>query len=108
MPLFVSFLSLVDAGHTEFRHVSADNNALIAHDINVDGHGKKTEVVQLFGRYDILNSHCHSHVTRPLSGISFRISGGADRIPYSGSKACVLMLTECMILEGNLQRNKRS
>ena len=66
MPLFVSFLSLVDAGNTEFRLISADNNALIARVMNVDGHGKKTDVVQLFGRYDILNSHCHSHVTRPL------------------------------------------
>ncbi|XP_065772118.1 odorant-binding protein-like [Muntiacus reevesi] len=44
------------AGNTEFRLISVDNNALIAHDINVDGNGKKTEVVQLFGSGDTVNS----------------------------------------------------
>ncbi|XP_043313422.1 odorant-binding protein-like [Cervus canadensis] len=50
------FYALDYAGNTEFRLVSADNNALIAHDINVDEHGKKTEVVQLFGSGDSVNS----------------------------------------------------
>ena len=54
------------------------------------------------------NSHCHSHVTHPLSGLSFRVSGGTDRIPYPGCEACIFMLTEFMILEGNLPRNRRS
>ena len=54
MGLFVSFLSLLDEGHSEFRVVIANNIALIAHVINVDGDGKETELVQLFGRYDIL------------------------------------------------------
>ncbi|KAG5193248.1 hypothetical protein JEQ12_019609 [Ovis aries] len=62
-----------DAGHNEFRPVRVDNGALIAHVINVDEHGKETELV---------------------------ISGGADSIPYSGCKACIFMLTKLRILEG--------
>ena len=54
MALFESFLSLIDAGHTEFRVVRVENNALLADVTNVDGHGKETQLVQLFGRYDIL------------------------------------------------------
>uniref|UniRef100_A0A8C6E8Y0 Lipocalin/cytosolic fatty-acid binding domain-containing protein n=1 Tax=Moschus moschiferus TaxID=68415 RepID=A0A8C6E8Y0_MOSMO len=54
--LFVSFLSLVDAGINEFRLVSVDNNALIAHVINVYGHGWKTELVQFFGAGDNVDS----------------------------------------------------
>ena len=54
MGLLVSFLSLLDEGHNEFRVVRADDIALIAHVINVDGDGKETELVKLLGRYDIL------------------------------------------------------
>ena len=54
MRLFVSFLSLVDAGHNEFQLIRGDANSLLTHTVNVDGDGKETELVQLFGRYDIL------------------------------------------------------
>ena len=54
MGLFVSFLSLTDAGHNEFQLISGDKDYLIARDLNVDADGKETELVQLFGGYDIL------------------------------------------------------
>ncbi|KAI4549978.1 hypothetical protein MJT46_019127 [Ovis ammon polii x Ovis aries] len=68
-----NFYAVDYAGHNEFRPVRVDNGALIAHVINVDEHGKETELV---------------------------ISGGADSIPYSGCKACIFMLTKLRILEG--------
>ena len=54
MGWFVSFLSLTDAGHNEFQLISGDKDYLIARDLNVDADGKETELVGLFGRYDIL------------------------------------------------------
>ena len=54
MGLFVSFLSLTDAGHNEFQLIRGDENTLLTHTVNVDEHGKETELVQLFGGYDIL------------------------------------------------------
>ena len=54
MGLFVSFLSLTDAGHNEFQLISGDKDYLIVRDLNVDADGKETELVGLLGRYDIL------------------------------------------------------
>ena len=54
MGLFVSFLSLTDAGRNEFQLISGDKDYLIVRDLNVDADGKETELVGLFGRYDIL------------------------------------------------------
>ena len=51
---YLKLFSLLDAGHTVFRVVRLENNALLADVTNVDGHGKETQLVQLFGRYDIL------------------------------------------------------
>ncbi|XP_065772119.1 odorant-binding protein-like [Muntiacus reevesi] len=46
------------AGHTEFRVVRAENNALIADVINVDEHGKETQLVDLFGIGDDVGPKC--------------------------------------------------
>ncbi|XP_043752953.1 odorant-binding protein-like [Cervus elaphus] len=46
------------AGHTEFRVVRVENNALLADVINVDGHGKKTQLVPLFGIGDDVGLKC--------------------------------------------------
>lgn len=35
------------------------------------------------------SSHCHCHITGPLSGLQFRISGGADNIQYLVYKTCI-------------------
>ncbi|XDB67177.1 hypothetical protein ABFV05_020793 [Capra hircus] len=37
------------AGHNEFQLISGDKDYLIARDLNVDAHGKETELVGLFG-----------------------------------------------------------
>lgn len=54
MGWFVSFLSLTDAGHNEFQPISGDKDYLLVRHVNVDGDGKETELVGLFGRYDVL------------------------------------------------------
>ncbi|KAM7226004.1 hypothetical protein CapIbe_023981 [Capra ibex] len=53
-----NFYAVDYAGHNEFRPVRVDNGALIAHVINVDEHGKETELVQLFGRGDDVGPEC--------------------------------------------------
>ncbi|XP_055249421.1 odorant-binding protein-like [Moschus berezovskii] len=51
-----SFYAVDYAGQNEFRLVHVDSNALIAHDINVDAHGKETETVQFFGKGNNVDS----------------------------------------------------
>ncbi|XP_044793341.1 odorant-binding protein-like [Bubalus bubalis] len=53
-----NFYAVDYEGHSEFRVVRANNIALIAHVINVDGDGKETELVQLFGTGDDVGSEC--------------------------------------------------
>lgn len=47
-------LSLTDEGKNVFEVSHASNNILVAHNTNVDEHGKKTVLTGLFGMYDIL------------------------------------------------------
>ena len=47
-------LSLTDEGRNVFKVVSVSRTHLVAHNINVDKHGKKTELTGLFGMRDIL------------------------------------------------------
>ena len=78
--MFVSFLSLTDSGQNEVQLISGDENTLIVYNVNVDEDGRETEIVGLFGRYDILKSYWYANVICPLTGLSFRISRGADSI----------------------------
>uniref|UniRef100_A0A8C6E8B9 Lipocalin/cytosolic fatty-acid binding domain-containing protein n=1 Tax=Moschus moschiferus TaxID=68415 RepID=A0A8C6E8B9_MOSMO len=47
-------LSLTDEGKNVFEVTHASGNILVAHNINVDEHGKKTALTGLFGTYDNL------------------------------------------------------
>ena len=53
-PKNVHILSLTDEGQNVFKIVSLSKTHLVAHNINVDKHGQKTELTGLFGMCDIL------------------------------------------------------
>ncbi|XP_052518754.1 odorant-binding protein-like [Budorcas taxicolor] len=44
-----NFYAVDYAGHSEFQLISGDENTLLTHTVNVDEHGKETELVQFFG-----------------------------------------------------------
>ncbi|XFF93385.1 PREDICTED: odorant-binding protein [Capra hircus] len=44
-----NFYAVDYAGHNEFQLIRGDENTLLTHTVNVDEHGKETELVQLFG-----------------------------------------------------------
>ncbi|XP_055250009.1 odorant-binding protein-like [Moschus berezovskii] len=44
------------AGRNEFQLISGDENTLLVYNINVDGHGKETELVGLFGKGNNVDS----------------------------------------------------
>ena len=52
--IYASFLSLTDEVENGFDILYASDNVLVAHNINVDEHGKKTVLTGLFGSYEIL------------------------------------------------------
>ena len=52
--MYLFSLSLTDEGKNVFEVSHASNNILVAHNTNVDEHGKKTVLTGLFGTYDIL------------------------------------------------------
>ena len=52
--IYASFLSLTDEVENVFDILYASDNVLVAHNINVDEHGKKTVLTGLFGSYEIL------------------------------------------------------
>uniref|UniRef100_A0A4W2HJ06 Lipocalin/cytosolic fatty-acid binding domain-containing protein n=1 Tax=Bos indicus x Bos taurus TaxID=30522 RepID=A0A4W2HJ06_BOBOX len=45
-----NFYAVDYAGHNEFQLIRGDANSLLTHTVNVDGDGKETELVQLFGK----------------------------------------------------------
>uniref|UniRef100_A0A4W2FN32 Lipocalin/cytosolic fatty-acid binding domain-containing protein n=1 Tax=Bos indicus x Bos taurus TaxID=30522 RepID=A0A4W2FN32_BOBOX len=47
-----NFYAVDYAGHNEFQLIRGDANSLLTHTVNVDGDGKETELVQLFGTGD--------------------------------------------------------
>ena len=47
-------LSLTDEGQNEFKVISVSKTHLVAHNINVDEHGTRTELTGLFGMHDVL------------------------------------------------------
>ncbi|XP_043752955.1 odorant-binding protein-like [Cervus elaphus] len=44
------------AGHNEFSIINGGENALVTYNLNVDGHGKETKMVGLFGKGDDVDS----------------------------------------------------
>ena len=104
----VTFLSLTDDGKKKIEFIHVSEKALIAINVNVDesasvdGKVKKREQVLLFGMYDIPQLHCHCHITGPLSGLSFRISGDVDSIQ------CIRPASLLKIREGKVPRDRRS
>ncbi|CAM9217096.1 unnamed protein product [Rangifer tarandus platyrhynchus] len=51
-----NFYAIDYAGHNEFSLINGGENALVTHTVNVDGHGKETKLVGLFGSGDSIDS----------------------------------------------------